>query len=94
MANADGSGPVTVDDSVEKDLYSFFSPDGSQVVFTSARNKDDGDIYVAAGDGSGDGLAADRRDRRGHRLGLGPAPAPATPTRPASPARRCRPATR
>jgi Ca2+-binding RTX toxin-like protein len=54
VANADGSGPVTVDDSVENDLYSFFSPDGSQLAFTSARNKDDGDVYVAAGDGSGE----------------------------------------
>ena len=53
VANADGSGAVDVDADVASDIYSFFSPDSSRVAFSTTRNSDDGDVFVAAGDGSG-----------------------------------------
>src|SRR5262249_21778717 len=36
-----------------EDIYSFFSPDGTRVAFTTTRNGEQQDVYVAASDASG-----------------------------------------
>lgn len=52
-ADLDGKNLVRLTDSPGYDAEGSYSPDGKQIVFTSFRDGDDGDIYIMNADGSG-----------------------------------------
>jgi len=52
MMNDDGSDQIQLTDHPALDLYAVFSPDGSQIAFSSDRNGGQGEVFLMDSDGS------------------------------------------